>query len=251
MLYEGASLLDITIDDEDLLQMPENFVPLRVSDFDTLIQENNNEEQRTEEPIPATSSTKETLTTTMTSTPTTSTKEPIAATSSTKETTTTTITSTTTTSPPKNSTERNSEQNVLIAEATIHQQPSRRPSTRSQDSSTSQPSTSREVKRKRTEPFSTVNEDEIEELFVDSNSPVKKRSRDSQYNRKCHQPGACEKCGKQFKRIDKKIGTKEPAQETKNKTKLCIHTMLVDGYLCKNQRKLVILKLILLVIHIK
>ena len=58
------------------------------------------------------------------------------------------------------------------------------------------------MKRKRTEPFSTMNEDEVEELFVDNNSPVKEKSRDSQYKRKCREPGKCEKCGREFKRID-------------------------------------------------
>ena len=121
---------------------------------------------------------------------------------------------------------RTSPQNIVtvhVVEATIHEEPStttkttrqetatktkpalqEKPST-STSTSTSEKSTARSSKRKRTEAFSTLNDQQVEELFVDESSKerkTKKQIKDATYNRKRNIAGDCRKCGRKFTRLD-------------------------------------------------
>ena len=121
---------------------------------------------------------------------------------------------------------RTSSQNIVtvhVVDAIIHQEPSTTTTTRQQrtttptitkpaqqenpstSTSTSEKSTLRSSKRTRTEAFSTLNEEEVEELFVDQSSKerkTKKQNRDATYNRKRNVKGECRKCGRSFTRLD-------------------------------------------------
>ena len=122
---------------------------------------------------------------------------------------------------------RTSSQNIVtvhVVDAIIHQEPSTTTTTTRQQrtttptitkpaqqenpstsTSTSEKSTLRSSKRTRTEAFSTLNEEEVEELFVDQSSKerkTKKQNRDATYNRKRNVKGECRKCGRSFTRLD-------------------------------------------------
>ena len=119
---------------------------------------------------------------------------------------------------------RTSPQNIVtvhVVEATIHEEPSTTTKTTRQETatktkpaqqekpststSTSEKSTLRSSKRKKTEAFSTLNDQQVEELFVDESSKerkTKKQSKDTIYNRRRNIAGDCRKCGRKFTWLD-------------------------------------------------
>ena len=74
----------------------------------------------------------------------------------------------------------------------------------SPSTSTSEKSTIPSYKRKRTDAFSTLRDEDVQELFVDDSSKEKKtkQSRDTTYKWKCNIQGNCRKCGQSFTQLD-------------------------------------------------